>query len=659
MNSKKTFLFLLCILSFGLFAQNTDSLGALLKTKLADTTRVQILNKLSRNYVVSNPDTAFEFARQAVELAEKVHDSKGIALSYLNIGRTYYFLSDNGKALEFSFKSLTEYEKLNDKKGIATAANNVGGIYYVQKSLSNAMTFYQRALKIYEELGEQAKKAALLGNIGGIYYEQVKYDEALKYYYTAMAILKNDPSQLYVLSTTYASIANCYWYKLDFKKALEFHFKALTIKKELNDNNGICITLANIGGMYNDLNKPDSAIKYLNEAIKMGRVQNNRGALTNAYAFLSNSYELKGDLKKANGLLRLFGFMKDSIYNSETTTKMAEVLSQYEADKKERERDLIEKAKEEIQNAKLEKQRLMTTTISVVAVLIFILLIFIFRSFKQKQKANTIINRQKELAESQKLQLEEKQKEIVDSINYAKRIQNTLLAHASYLQKHLPEHFVFFRPKDIVSGDFYWATSPKDGKNLFYLAVCDSTGHGVPGAFMSLLNISFLNEAINEKGISEPGEILNYVRKRLIKNISQDGGQDGMDGIVICLNKNTGEISYAAANNRPVLISNENFTELNCDRMPVGKSDKEESFKTYSVSAKKGDMLYLYTDGYADQFGGPKGKKFKYKALNELLVKISSEKNSVQEELLAKELLEWKGELEQVDDICVIGIKIA
>jgi serine phosphatase RsbU (regulator of sigma subunit) len=268
---------------------------------------------------------------------------------------------------------------------------------------------------------------------------------------------------------------------------------------------------------------------------------------------------------------------------------------------------------------------------------------------------------------AQKEELKEKNKEIIDSINYAKRIQQTLLAHEDVLKKNLPEYFIYFDPKDIVSGDFYWASSIDErnekqetrNKKLFYLAICDSTGHGVPGAFMSLLNIGFLTEAINEKGIRKPNEVLNFVRQRLIDNISKDGQKDGFDGILICIEKSEGKtkVSYAAANNAPVLVRNNELKELDADRMPVGVGERKDDFKNFELEIQKGDILYLYTDGFADQFGGPKGKKFKYKQLNDKLIEIHPKKLSDQQQILSAIFHEWKGELEQIDDVCVAGIR--
>ena len=261
--------------------------------------------------------------------------------------------------------------------------------------------------------------------------------------------------------------------------------------------------------------------------------------------------------------------------------------------------------------------------------------------------------------EHQKKIIEEKQKEIVDSINYAKRIQYSLLAHKDFLEEELKEHFVFFHPKDIVSGDFYWAASTGSATNRkFYIAACDSTGHGVPGAFMSLLNIGYLNEAIKEKGIEKPNEVLNFVRQRLIDNISKEGQKDGFDGILLCIDQQTKKLSYAAANNAPLIVRKDGYEELDADRMPVGMGERKENFKLYEINYEKGDVLYLYTDGYADQFGGPKGKKYKYRPLNEMLQKISVDTMDTQITALTGEFENWRGELEQVDDVLVIGIRL-
>jgi serine phosphatase RsbU (regulator of sigma subunit) len=275
--------------------------------------------------------------------------------------------------------------------------------------------------------------------------------------------------------------------------------------------------------------------------------------------------------------------------------------------------------------------------------------------------------------EEKKNVIEEKQKEIYDSINYAKRIQTAVLTKSELLDHNFgaSNYFIQFQPKDIVSGDFYWAANvnPKykiensgfvinKFDELFYFALCDSTGHGVPGAFMSLLNMGYLSEAIKEKNIYEPNKIFDYVRQRLIESISNESQKDGFDGILICINKTSGQIAYSAANNNPVLVSGNQMLHLPTDKMPVGKGEKTAPFNLYVLNYKPNDMLYLYTDGYADQFGGPKGKKFKYKQLEELILNCANLDLQVQKQTLIERFENWKGNLEQVDDVCLIGIKI-
>lgn len=275
--------------------------------------------------------------------------------------------------------------------------------------------------------------------------------------------------------------------------------------------------------------------------------------------------------------------------------------------------------------------------------------------------------------EDKKNEIEEKQKEIFDSIACANRIQSAILANTELLDEKLNKenYFILFKPKDIVSGDFYWATSvnakykiqePEFSLNkfdeLFYLALCDSTGHGVPGAFMSILNMSFISEAIKERSIYEPNKIFDFVRKRLIESISSEEQKDGFDGILVCINKTTQKITFAAANNNPVLVSNNEMKHLPTDKMPVGKGEKTAPFNLYTVDYKPGDFMYLYSDGYADQFGGPKGKKFKYKPLEELILKNSVLVPNAQKKVLDTHFEAWKGNLEQVDDVLVLGIKL-
>ena len=292
--------------------------------------------------------------------------------------------------------------------------------------------------------------------------------------------------------------------------------------------------------------------------------------------------------------------------------------------------------------------------------LVLLLALFIFRGYKQKQKANHIITQQKTEVENQKHLIEEKHKEITDSINYAERIQRSFLATKKLLDDNLNEYFVYFQPKDVVSGDFYWAA--KLSTNNFLLATADSTGHGVPGAIMSILNISSLEKAV-EQGLLEPSEIFNHTRKTIIERLKKDGsehgGKDGMDCSLISFDFKNCKLTYSAANNPVWIVRDNQILELAPDKMPVGKGERDTIlFTQHIIDLQKGDVVYALTDGMPDQFGGPKGKKFMYKKLKELLISLADLPMSEQKEALKSELNNWKGDIEQVDDVCLIGVRI-
>ena len=308
---------------------------------------------------------------------------------------------------------------------------------------------------------------------------------------------------------------------------------------------------------------------------------------------------------------------------------------------------------------------------SVFAYFVYVVLLIVFiyviikiytkRLTQQNIQLENIISERTKTIVNQNSELEHKNKEITDSINYAQRIQKSLLASDNLLNKNLKNYFVFFQPKDIVSGDFYWGAELDEDR--FVLVTADSTGHGVPGAIMSMLNISCLNEAIEGQKLKQPKDILNYTRYKIIKHLSndgsQEGGKDGMDCSLVCFDLKNNQLTYSAANNPIWIVRDGIIIELKPDKMPVGKHDRDsESFSEYVVQLYKNDVIYTLTDGMPDQFGGPKGKKFMYKQLKELLVSLSELPMSEQKEKLSSEFNKWKTGIEQVDDVLLIGVRI-
>ncbi len=279
---------------------------------------------------------------------------------------------------------------------------------------------------------------------------------------------------------------------------------------------------------------------------------------------------------------------------------------------------------------------------------------------KEKAILETIVKERTNEIVEQKQLLEHKHKEITDSIVYAERIQRSFLATKHLLDSELKDYFILFQPKEAVSGDFYWGTAIN---GAFLLATADSTGHGVPGAIMSILNISSLENAV-KSGLTEPGSILDYTRKGIIERLKNDGseagGKDGMDVTLIKLQPTQRKLTFAGANNSIWIVRNNELIELHPDKMPVGKHDKDHlPFSQQEFDLLSNDMIYTFTDGLPDQFGGPRGKKFMYSQFKKLLLANAALSTDDQLKVLKSQLVEWMGDLEQVDDITVIGIRIA
>jgi serine phosphatase RsbU (regulator of sigma subunit) len=285
--------------------------------------------------------------------------------------------------------------------------------------------------------------------------------------------------------------------------------------------------------------------------------------------------------------------------------------------------------------------------------LVVMFALFIFNRYRVTQRQNKIIEHQKDI-------VQEKNREITDSITYAKRIQNAMLPSDKYVKSVLPESFVFYKPKDIVAGDFYWMHVKDD---MILLAVADCTGHGVPGAMVSVICNNGLNRSVREYGLTVPGEILDKTREIVIAEFekSDEDVKDGMDISLVqfqLLNNEIISVKWSGANNPLWILRQGNLQEFKANKQPIGKYSNPSSFITHEISVEKGDKIYLFTDGFQDQFGGEKGKKFKASNFKELLISLNHENLSVQKESIDLALKKWMSTYEQNDDICLIGVMV-
>jgi len=671
-----------------------DSILKIIAKEKQDTIKAAHYNYLAAQLRRNDPQKAIKYGNSALQIYEKLNITGGMAQSHLAIGTAYMNLSQHYEALDHFKKAVKYGEKAGDKKVLARIYNNTGIVFIKQDNTPEAIKNYLMALKLRQELNDKAEIGSSYLNIGNVYYKVNNFKEALKNYKLANELFENADNK-FGLANTISNIGNIYEQMGKVDSALYFYNKSLDINIEMKDKRGISSSYNHIGSVYSVQKKYTQAKEYFANALKIeietenydgisettkniadadirlnnyaeaekNLIQNitllkkirSLSVLSDSYLLLSHVDTIKKDFKKSLYHYKMYILYRDSVLNKENSEKIVQQQLTFEFNQKESESRQEQLKKDLIAGEELRRQKTIAYTSTGAGILILLFLAISIKAYKAKQKANQIITKQKSEVESQKHLLDIKQKEILDSIHYAKRIQNTILPHHDLIAEHLPDNFIFYKPKDIVSGDFYWATVHNE---IFYLAVCDSTGHGVPGAFMSILNIGFLSEAINEKNISQPNEILNYVRERLINSISKDGQQDGFDGILIRMDKKENVISYAASNNAPALIRNNELIELPKDKMPVGKGMKTESFSLHQIPLQNNDCIYLYTDGYADQFGGTKGKKFMYKNLHELLLSSHDLTFHDQKNILSEKFDLWKGSHEQVDDVCVIGIKI-
>lgn len=592
--------------------------------------------------------------RRAIEEFAAIGNEAKMANAYNILGTIFELQGNLERCTEAYLKSVKIKEKLDDKRGMANTYNNLGNSFYKAAKLDLAISYYQKSIELRKITKDDYGLAKGLNNLGSVYIDKKEYAKALSLFRTSIDLRIRSGNEKSIVKVM-TNMGEVYLKMNILDSSLYYFTKNLDLARKQASIDDEASALVDMGRILTKLNKLTEAEKHLQEALNKISGKGLMNIEQNCYSCMFELYRAMKKYDKALSYHILYTQQKDSLFSLEKNGSMIQQQMRYEFEKKEAETKEIQARKDGEVTAQLNGQKKVIAISISAGIAVLILLIFAAFAYRRSKLANVQIEKQNVVITNQKHLVEEKQKEILDSINYAKRIQYTLLAHNEFLKENLVEHFTYFNPKDIVSGDFYWATKQK---NLFYLAVCDSTGHGVPGAFVSLLNIGFLTEAINEKGIEKPNEVFNFVRQKLSSSISKDGQKDGFDGILLCINQSTNQITYAAANNNPVLIRNKNLIELDADRMPVGIGERKEDFKLYSIDAKPGDTLYLYTDGYADQFGGPRGKKFMYKRLNDTLKQIAELSMQQQHDQLSQTFTNWKGDLEQVDDVCIIGIKI-
>ncbi len=654
---------------------------------LLDSTKENLVNYFTNVYLnvsdyyfydKNDYKRAYKIYKKQIEIYKKLNNKKELAKVYNRIGTLYKFKSEFEKALKYYQLYLDLSKQINNKKGEAYAHIGIANVFINWGKHNDAINNYNLCMRICEQIHDTVGLSASVTGLGNVYFQINNIPKALKNHKEAYRLYSkiNDKEGI---ALSLLNIGEIYTKTKEYDKALDVYNKALKISIDINAEIRIALIYSLIADVYFAVNDYEKAIKYYNLSLPFAQKTDYKKVIVSDYKGLAYSFKQIGNFSKAFNFLSNYNNLNDSIFNEEKHKQLAEINTKYKTVQKEK---LIKQQKFEIEKDKIlnEKRTYQLNFILILFFLVIVVMFFIIRGYRQKRKANELLAKQnKEISEQrdkiqkQKEVVDEIHREISESINYATRLQAAILPEQELLNKYLTEHFVLFKPKDKVSGDFYWWTHI-DGYTIITAADC--TGHGVPGAFMSMLGVSFLREIVEKEYITNTALILKKLRKEIIKALKQKGltgeQKDGMDMSIISINHNTNVVQFSGANNPLYIITNEKrsltgfenllglegFFEIKPDKMPIAIYEKMDNFTTHEIQLQKGDQLYMFSDGFADQFGGEKSKKFKYKPFKRLLLANANKSMQEQKELLNLAFEEWKRNEEQVDDVVVLGVKL-
>ncbi len=600
-----------------------------------------------------NISKKLEFYTKSLEIQEEIGNELGMANSYNNMAVLFKDQGNISRALEYHYKSMKLNEKNGNKRGVAISLNNIARIYEDQKDINKALEYYFQSLKIREEIKDKNLISIVLNNIGEIYRVQNDTSKAFEYFNRSLK-LREEIGWKEGIGTSYGNIGKVYWDQKNYPKALVAFEKSYDIFKEIEHKQGMATSTSNIGNIEFINGKINDAEKHGQYSLELSREIGYPENIQRAAFLLSNVYEKEQKGMPALEMYKLYILMRDSINNEETQKANAQLQARFIYEKQKSIDDIENDKLIAIEKKEKEKQQIFTYATATILLLVVVFLYFVFNRLKITRKQKTQIEKQKNEVENQRDVIKIAHKEITDSISYAKRIQNAILPPARIVKEYLEDSFILYNPKDVVAGDFYWMRHV-DKKILF--AAADCTGHGVPGAMVSVVCNNALNRSVREYGITDPGEILNKTRDIVVREFEKSDQEvnDGMD-IALCVLEGS-TLTYAGAYNPLWIIRNGELLETKANRFPIGLSRNPQPYTTHTIKLEKDDVLYIFTDGFVDQFGGQYGKKYKANNFKNLLLDIYSKPMAEQRNLINESFEHWRGHLEQVDDICIIGVR--
>jgi serine phosphatase RsbU (regulator of sigma subunit) len=562
-------------------------------------------------------DSALYYFQSAYDLASEINDSTYIAKSLSNMGVVQFSIGNYEKGLSLMNEGAMIDQAIGNYEMAMESFMNLGGVHFQLKNYSNSKDYSLKAMEIAQFIGDKKTEADVCGTIGAVEF-RLKNPEVGKEWFNRAILLHEEEGDLLGVQRDYYNLATIYKQEEKNKIAEVYYLKSLEYAE-----------------------KSDSP-----------------STKRDLYLGLARNNEEMGKDGMALDYYKKFMGWKDTVIERENTKVLIEMQEKFNSEQTEKENELliqqnqIKDLENQKSRAQLNQSRVLVFASAIGLVLLVIIAVVLFNRNRLKQRANLELQQAHDI-------IQEKNEDITASIEYASKIQEALLPTKENTVLFKDSYFIL-EPKDIVSGDFLWYAEVGD-KVVF--AAADCTGHGVPGAFMSMIGNSFLHQIVKENNILQPSLILDGLRERVIVALSQQDGQDarkdGMDIALCVLDKSSGILEFAGANNPLYYVKDGEMIEIKGDKMPVGyMPERNGPFTNHKIQLSTGDALYIFSDGFADQFGGPKGKKFKYKQMRELMHEHYDKEMKVQKEIMLSAFHEWKGDMEQIDDVCVIGVRV-
>ena len=620
-------------------------------------------------------DISVKFLENAIKVAKENNDSWRLNEAYLTIGISNHHLGKYDIALDY-YQKYRSYFKDKKTDNLCLILGNIGRVYSDLGDKETALNYYLKEDSIAKNLESPLRIVGAKNHLGAWYNEQEDLEKASEYFYEAINIAVENGLHKQV-GTGYNNIAISKFFEGKVDSSEYFFKKSLEYREKYSNITDVSDSYLNLGTLQSMTGNHDKAIPFFNKSLSLSSKARAMTNVKELYELLAEEYAATNDFENAFKYQKLFSTLNDSLKRVSLRESIAdkEVLYNLKATQSELEnsikneklqaklKDQANEARENAEKAREnEKSRNNIITLSSIigGALLTAFLFVLFRANKQKQKDNILLAKQKEVLQYQKEEIEEINKDITDSLEYAKTLQEAMLEDITQINHIFPENFLLYLPRDIVSGDFYWIHE-KDSK--VFIAAADCTGHGVPGAFVSMLGNDLLNKIVIEKDNNDPGLILSELNREVQAVFKKENNKvtanDGMDIAFCVIDKNTKNIEFAGAMNPLIIIRNGEIIEQKATKSSIGGyTPLETEFVTTSIETQNNDSVYIFSDGYQDQFGGVKGKKFMAGKFRKLLSTLPELNYENQKTKLENNLYEWEGNYQRVDDILVIGFQI-